>query len=267
MSSVDYGLKGKVAIVTGGRQGIGKSISLTLAEQGAKVVVANTNDKLHEGMLKELESRGVEALAVKTDVSKNEDVENMVMKAQEEFGRIDILVNNAGISPRTPLLEASEKDWDRVLDVNLKGVFLCTRAVVAEMTKQERKGKIVNIASTYGKIGLPKWSAYCASKFAVIGFTQSVAREFGPENIYVNAVCPGYNNWTPSAQTLLKEIIETDRLDREVLMDDLRNNVALTQRPFSEPYDTANLVCFLASDLSDYITGQAFNVCGGFVFH
>lgn len=241
----------KVAIVTGGSRGIGKAIAKKLAECKANVVINYTSNE--EEALKtkaEIEALGVKSIVVKCDVSKYIEVEDMINKTIGEFGQIDILVNNAGITRDGLLMRMKEEDFDRVIDINLKGVFNCTKAVTKPMMKK-RSGKIINISSVVGLIGNPGQSNYCAAKAGVIGLTKSTARELASRNISVNAIAPGF--------------INTDMTS--VLNEDLKNSMLnnIPQNRFGEANDVANAVVFLSSDMANYITGQVINVDGGMV--
>ena len=241
-------LKGKVALVTGAAQGIGKAVALLLARNGADIIVSDINLEKAEETAREVEGLGQRALAVKTNVAEANDVEKMVQTALERFGRIDILVNNAGITRDKLLLRMSDEDWDAVLGVNLRGTFLCTRAVIRPMAKQ-KSGKIVNIASVVGTMGNAGQANYGASKAGVIGFTKTVAREYAPRGINVNAIAPGYIE-TPMTEALPEKAKE--ELKRMIPMDRL-----------GKPEDVAEAVLFLVSEASTYITGQVLHVNGG----
>lgn len=241
-------LKGKVALVTGAAQGIGKAVSLLLARNGADIVVSDINFEKAEETAKEIESIGSKALAIKVNVAHLEEVEQMVETILEKFGKIDILINNAGITRDKLILRMTEEDWDMVLDVNLKGTFNCTKAVVRYMAKQ-RSGKIVNIASVVGEMGNAGQVNYSASKAGVIGLTKTIAREFAQRGINVNAIAPGYIE-TPMTDALPEKVKE--ELKRLIPMERL-----------GKPEDVAEAVLFLVSDASSYITGQVLNVNGG----
>jgi len=241
-------LKGKVALVTGGAQGIGKAVALMLARHGADVVVADVNLEKAAETAKEVEATGRGAMAVNVDVTRLSDVENMVESAIGRFGRIDILINNAGIARDKLILRMTEEDWDAVLDVNLKGTFNCTKAVIKHMSKQ-RSGKIVNIASVVGEMGNAGQANYSASKAGVIGLTKTIAREFSQRGINVNAIAPGYIQ-TPMTDVLPDKAKE--ELKRMIPMERL-----------GQPEDVAYAVLFLVSDASSYVTGQVLNVNGG----
>jgi len=237
-----------VALVTGAAQGIGKAVALLLARNGADIVVSDINLEKAEETVQEVQTLGRKALAVKVDVAKLDDVEKMVEAILAQFGRVDILVNNAGIARDKLILRMTEEDWDAVLNINLKGTFNCTKAVVRHMSKQ-KSGKIVNIASVVGEMGNAGQGNYAASKAGVIGFTKTIAREFAQRGINVNAIAPGYIE-TPMTDALPEKVKE--ELKRMIPMDRL-----------GKPEDVAETVLFLVSDSSNYITGQVLNVNGG----
>lgn len=241
-------LLGKVALVTGGGQGIGRSVALMLARHGSDVAVSDVNVEMAQSTIEEIEKIGRRALAVEANVARFEDGERMVRETVDSLGRIDILVNNAGITRDGLMLRMSEEDWDLVLDVNLKGAFNCTRAAVRHMAKQ-RSGKIVNIASVVGLMGNAGQANYAASKAGLIGFTKTVAREFASRGITVNAVAPGYID-TPMTQALPEKVKE--ELQKLIPLDRL-----------GTPEDVANAVLFLVTNASDYVTGQVVHVNGG----
>lgn len=238
----------KVALVTGTSRGIGRGIATALAEQGAKIVAAGANIQATEDFVTELKASGTEAIAVQCDVSIAAEVEQLVKIAKETFGRIDILVNNAGITRDGLLLRMKEEDWDAVLDVNLKGAFLCTRAVSKLMTKQ-RCGRIINIVSVVGQMGNPGQANYCASKAGLMGLTRSNAHELAKRNITVNAVAPGF-----IATDMTAALPEDQR-------QELASRIPLARLGSVE--DIAHAVLFLASDQAGYITGQVIGVNGG----
>lgn len=242
-------LKDKIAIVTGSGQGIGREIALAFAREGAKVVVSDITDEIFR-VVKEIEAIGSEALAAKCDVSKPTDVKNLAKLTIERFGRIDILVNNAGIYPSKAFLEMTESDWDKVLNVNLKGAFNCTRSIVPQMVKQ-RYGKIVNISSIAGTaVGFAQRTHYSASKAGIAGFTRALALELAPYGINVNAIAPGYIE-TPGTQGMAKETY-----------DQIKKAIPIGR--WGEPIDVAALAAFLASDDSSFITGQIQIADGGY---
>jgi 3-oxoacyl-[acyl-carrier protein] reductase len=242
------GLKGKVALVTGAAQGIGKAIALLLARNGADIVVSDINLEKAEETTKEIQAIGRKAMAIKVDVANSRDVEQMVQTVLEHFGQVDILINNAGITRDKLILRMTEEDWDTVLNINLKGTFNCTKTVVKHMSKQ-RSGKIVNIASVVGEMGNAGQANYSASKAGVIGFTKTIAREFAQRGVNVNAIAPGYIE-TPMTEALPEKIKE--ELRRMIPMERL-----------GRPEDVAEAVLFLVSEASSYITGQVLNVNGG----
>lgn len=243
-------LENKVAIVTGSGQGIGKEIVLELAKEGARVVISDINQENIDRTVKEIKSFGFDVIGLKADVSNSEDVNGLIEKTIEKFGRIDILVNNAGIYPFKPLTEMEESEWDRVLDVNLKGIFNCTKAVLPHMTKQ-KSGNIVNIASIAGAVvGYSNLVHYSASKGGVLGFTRSAAIDLAQYKIRVNAIAPGVVE-TPS----VKESMDSETSKQFIQMVPLKR--------MGQPIDIAKAVVFLASDDSSYITGQMIIVDGG----
>jgi 3-oxoacyl-[acyl-carrier protein] reductase len=241
-------LPGKVALVTGAAQGIGKAIALLLARNGADVVVSDINLEKAQETTNEIEGMGRRSVAIKVNVADLKDVERMVGAIVEQFGRIDILVNNAGITRDRLILRMTEEDWDAVLDVNLKGTFNCTKAAIRYMSKQ-KSGKIVSIASVSGEMGNPGQANYAASKAGVIGFTKTIAREFAGRGINVNAIAPGYIQ-TPMTDAVPEKAKE--ELKRMIPMERL-----------GKPEDVAQAVLFLVSENSSYITGQVLNVNGG----
>lgn len=247
-------LKNKVAIVTGSRRGIGKATALELAKEGAKIVVSDIDLKECQSVCDEIRKIGSDAIAVKCDVSKKRDVDAMVKKTIQKFKRIDILVNNAGVVLMKPFVEMTEKDWDFVLDINLKGVFLCTNAVVKQMIKQ-KSGKIISIASIAGEVGFMNISAYCASKAGIINLTRELALELAPFNINVNAVAPGV------IATKMTEDLLKDKKTREILLA----NTPLGR--VGQPEEIGKVVVFLASDDSNFITGHTLVVDGGWLTH
>jgi len=241
-------LDGKVALVTGGAQGIGKAIALTLAREGAQVAVSDVNLEKARETCKEIDPLGKKAVAIGGSVADAKAAEAMVEKTVEAFGGLDILVNNAGITRDGVLLRMKEEDWDLVLAVNLKGAFHCTKTALRHLLKR-KGGKIVNIASVTGQMGNAGQSNYAASKAGLIGFTKSVAREYASRNIQVNAVAPGFID-TAMSQAIPQK--EREMLTKLIPMERLGTSE-----------DIAEAVLFLASPASDYITGQVLNVNGG----
>jgi Dehydrogenases with different specificities (related to short-chain alcohol dehydrogenases) len=257
-------LEGKIALVTGAGSGIGRAIALGFAKRGADVVVDDVNSEVANKVAEEIKALGRKALAIQADVTKKGEVNEMVKIALEKFGKIDILVNNVGsFVPYVNLVDTEEDFWDRKMEINLKGTYLCTRAVVKQMIKQ-KKGKIVNVASDAGKIGYPGESAYCAAKFGVVGFTQVAARELAQYGINVNAVCPGVVD-TPMMEKYVKQAAKEAGKSFEEQKKEFISLIPLGR--FAKPEDIANLVAFLASHESDYITGQSMNITGGLIFH
>ncbi|MCP8970167.1 3-oxoacyl-[acyl-carrier-protein] reductase [Ectobacillus ponti] len=242
-------LNGQVAVVTGASRGIGRAVALELAKQGAKVVVnyAGNEAKANE-VVDEIKQLGSEAIAVKADVANGEEVTNLIKQAVDTFGKIDILVNNAGITKDNLLMRMKEDEWDAVINTNLKGVFLCTKAVSRYMTRQ-RSGRIINIASVVGVMGNPGQANYVAAKAGVIGLTKTAAKELASRNITVNTVAPGF--------------IVTDMTDAlpENVQQEMLKLIPLAK--FGQADDIAHAVTFLASEKSGYITGQTLHVNGG----
>jgi 3-oxoacyl-[acyl-carrier protein] reductase len=241
----------KAALVTGASRGIGREIALELARQGANVAVnfSGSEAKANE-VVDEIKTLGREAFAIKCDVSNSEEVAAMVKGTIDNFGKLDILVNNAGITKDNLLMRMKEEEWDDVININLKGVFLCTKAVTRQMMKQ-RVGRIINIASIVGVSGNPGQANYVAAKAGVIGLTKTTAKELASRNITVNAIAPGF--------------ITTDMTDK--LTEDVKTEM-LKQIPLArlgEPKDIAKMTAFLASDDSSYITGQTLHINGGMV--
>lgn len=255
-------LNGKVAIVTGGGSGIGRGISIELAKHGADVAVCDLFlDKAQETC--NSLNKKVQNTAIKADVTNKEEVQYMVKEAINKFGKIDILCNNAGISLIKDTIDLDEKDWDAHMNVNAKGVFLCSKEVACEMIKRQKGGRIINTASYLGKIGAGGLAHYCASKFAVIGFTQCLAIELGKYNITVNAVCPGDVD-TPMMEREWKlHAFNNDTTSEE---EKEKNRKRMLLGRLEKPQDVAKLVVFLASDYADYITAESINVSGGLPF-
>ncbi|PSN20082.1 3-oxoacyl-[acyl-carrier-protein] reductase [filamentous cyanobacterium CCP5] len=243
-------LTDQVAIVTGASRGIGRAVAVALAAEGATVVVnyARSSQAADE-VVAQIAEAGGQAIALQADVSKAAEVDSLVKTTLEKFGRIDILVNNAGITRDTLLLRMKPEDWQAVIDLNLTGVFLCTRAVAKLMLKQ-RSGRIINIASVAGQMGNPGQANYSAAKAGVIGFTKTAAKEMAPRGVTVNAVAPGF--------------IATDMTGNLPNTDEILKFIPLGK--FGQPEDIAGMVRFLAADpAAAYITGQVMNVDGGMV--
>jgi 3-oxoacyl-[acyl-carrier protein] reductase len=242
-------LKGKTAVITGASRGIGKAIALQLAELGANIVV-NYRSTPVDDLIKEIESKGVKAIAVKADVSNFDEAEKLIKEAVEVFGTLDILVNNAGITKDGLVIRMKEDDFDKVIEVNLKGAFNTIRHASAVMFKK-RTGRIVNITSVVGITGNAGQANYCSAKAGLIGMTKSLARELGSRGITVNAVAPGF--------------IQSDMTDA---LSDKQKEAIMSGIPLKKAgntQDVANVVAFLVSDMASYITGQVVNVDGGMV--
>jgi len=244
-------LDDRIALVTGGSRGIGRAIAQSLATTGATVIVNyRGNQAAADETVASIEAAGGKAVAIQADVANAEDVDRLFKEVIERFGRIDILVNNAGITRDTLMLRMKDDDWDAVMDTNLRGLFLCTRAALRPMTRA-RWGRIINITSVVGLMGNAGQANYAAAKAGIIGFSKSVAREIGSRSITVNAVAPGF------IDTELTAVLGPDT--REALI----KQIPLGR--LGAPEDVASLVTFLASEQAAYITGQTFNTDGGMV--
>jgi 3-oxoacyl-[acyl-carrier protein] reductase len=241
-------VSGKIAVVTGGAQGIGEAISMTLAKEGASIAVVDVNLEKAQETAANIRKLGVDSEAYKADVSKTTEVEAIVDKIVDKFKRIDILVNNAGVTRDNLLIRMSEQEWDLVIAINLKGTFNFTKAVGKIMMKQ-RAGNIINISSVIGLMGNAAQVNYAASKAGVIGITKSVAKELASRNVRANAICPGY------IQTAMTEKLSAEVKAKLVEFIPAKN--------LGVPQDVANAALFLASDLSSYITGETIRVDGG----
>jgi len=265
-SSVDLRLSGKVALVTGSSAGIGRQISVRFAREGADIIVNGRNEKAMQDTSQMIEKLGRKAIVVKADVSKSKDVEDMAKQAYDKFGRVDVLVNNAGISG-TPykMIDLPENEWDAVIGTNLRGTWLVSKAVCKRMLKQQPAkdsavlGKVINISSDAGKAGQPTIGCYSASKAGVIALTQAMARELGPK-ITVNAICPGY------IMTNMYNMDEGMAKAAMLLLSNIHGFGEIPMKRMGVPEDVAGVAAFLASRDSDYVTGQAINVCGGITF-
>ncbi len=239
----------KVALVTGASRGIGRSIALQLAEEGYHVVVnyAGNQEKAEE-VVEQIKQKGVDAVAIQANVSNGDEVKAMIKEVVKTFGSIDVLVNNAGITRDNLLMRMKEREWDEVIDTNLKGVFNCIQKVTPQMLKQ-RHGRIINLTSIVGAVGNPGQINYVASKAGVIGMTKTAARELASRSITVNAVAPGF---------IVSDM--TDALNDE-LKETMKSQIPLGR--FGQDTDIAHTVAFLASDKAEYITGQTIHVNGG----
>jgi len=241
-------LSGKIALVTGAAQGIGRDIALGLAADGADVAICDVNLEAAQKTAGDIEAKGRKSLALKANVAASAEVTAMIDQIMEKFGRLDILVNNAGITRDGLILRMKDEDWDLVLSINLKGAFLCTKAALKHMTKQ-RTGTIINIASIVGAMGNAGQANYVASKAGLIGLTKTIAREYANRNVTANAVAPGFID-TAMTQALTEQV-----------RADLAKQIPLGRLGSSE--DVANAVRFLASPSAAYITGQVVHVNGG----
>ena len=271
-----YDLTGKIAVITGagGEHGIGRAIAMRLAKEGADVVVNDltANPKKSSAwaglnsVVEEIEGLGRKAIAIEADISNSDQVDLLIKDTIQQFGHIDILVNNAGSAAgpdRVPIVELEEEIWDQVQRINVKGTFLCCKAVAKELIKQGHGGKIINMSSIAGTKGISRFGAYCASKFAVRGLTQSLAKELGEYGIQVNAICPGMvvtERFYGIAEALAPEGVETEDFLNEMEKESISNTplgrVATTN-------DVAKIAAFLASSESDFNTGMSFTVDGG----
>ena len=273
-----YNLTGKVALVTGagGKNGIGRAIATRLAKEGADVAVNDITEHPYAAdqtewqglpdVVREIKAMGRRAISVVADVSDAKQVGEMVDKTVAHFGKIDILVNNAGTiagKDRVPVVDLAEEDWDRVQRVNVKGVFLCSQAVARHLIAQGTGGKIINMSSVTGKQGSARYAAYSASKFAVIGLTQSLAHELAPYHVNVNAICPSLVDTERVghlASALMPEDLPADEQRAEFAR---RNVAAVPLGRLAEGTDVAKMAAFLASDEAVYLTGLAVTVSGG----
>jgi NAD(P)-dependent dehydrogenase (short-subunit alcohol dehydrogenase family) len=257
-------LKGTVAIVTGAARGIGRGIAMCLAREGVNIVVADLGEnadiaKEMKETVRQAKAQGVETLTVNVDVRNWDQVQGMVKAAIDRFGKVDILVNNAGVISVAGVTGMEEAEWDRVLGVNLKGTFLCTKAVAPHMMERH-SGRIVNLSSQAGKRGRAFISHYCTSKFGVIGFTQAVAQELGPSNVTVNAVCPGEVDTHMFRNVLAPAIAAASGMTvEEAWQDWIKTQVPLGRPQTAE--DIGEAVVFLCR--AENITGEALNVTGG----
>ncbi|MBF0519580.1 MAG: 3-oxoacyl-[acyl-carrier-protein] reductase [Nitrospirae bacterium] len=241
-------MKDRVALVTGSARGIGKAIAEVLAQRGANVVISDVNLEEAQKTAAEIASLGVKTMAVKFDVSNSKEVTEAFSAIIAEFGRLDILINNAGITKDSLMMRMKDEDWDAVINVNLKSVFLCSKEALKNMSKQ-RYGRIVNIASIVAFIGNAGQANYSASKAGIIGLTKTTAKEYAKRNITVNAVAPGF------IKTAMTEALP------DKVKEDMFNAIPMGR--FGEVSDVANAVAFLASESAMYITGNVIHVNGG----
>ncbi|MBS1786933.1 MAG: glucose 1-dehydrogenase [Acidobacteria bacterium] len=249
-------LNNKIALVTGSSQGIGRAIAVRFAQEGADVIINyNRGAKGAEEALAEIEAAGSRGLIVQADLGKVEDIRRLVDTAVEHFGRLDVLVNNAGLETHAPFWDVTEEDYDKVLNVNLKGVFFASQAFVQHLRQNERRGKIVNISSVHEELPFPNFTAYCASKGGVKMMTRNLAVELGSLGINVNNIAPG--------------AIETP-INTKLLNDPAKLGALLSQVPLGrlgQTADVASVATFLASDDADYVTGSTYYVDGGLTWH
>jgi NAD(P)-dependent dehydrogenase (short-subunit alcohol dehydrogenase family) len=248
-------LKNKVALITGARRGMGKSHAIALAKQGAKVVVTDINQAECQAVVDEIKNFNGEAIAFKLDVANKSEIDSVVAEIVKKYGQLDILINNAGIVQFKPFLELSEEDWDKTIDINLKGEFLCAQAA-AKVMKEKGGGVIVNIASVaMGQqgIGMPNIVHYCASKGGIAGMTEAMAAELAPFNIRVNAVAPGM------IDTPMVDVVKADPKMTEGMLQ------RVPLKRFGRSEEVSELVVFLASDSSSYMTGSVVIIDGGWL--
>ena len=255
----------RVAIITGSGSGVGRAIALAFAKEGANVVVADVKEELARRTATEIEAIGRRALAIKVDVRFAREIDRVIQKTLEKFGKIDILVNNAGVNMMASAINLTEEEWDYVMDVNAKGVFLCSKAVAKQLIKQGNGGKIINISSNSGKTGEPYQAHYCASKFAIIGLTQSMALELAPHKINVNAICPDFVEETDMQTQLTNLEAKLRRISPEEVKKRKLSSIPVGR--MAKPEEVAKAVVFLASDDASYMTGQAINFSGGVEVH
>jgi 3-oxoacyl-[acyl-carrier protein] reductase len=241
-------MNGHTAVVTGGGRGIGKAISIALAKKGVNIVVVDVNEDIAKETASELQGYGIKSIAIKADVSNSSDVATIFENAVKTFGKVEILVNNAGITKDALLLRMKEEDWDQVININLKGTFLCSKEAVKIMSKN-RYGRIVNIASVVAFMGNPGQANYSASKAGIVGLTKTIAKEYASRGITVNAVAPGF------ITTAMTEALP-DNVKQEMLK-------AIPMNKFGTVEDVANAVLFFSLPESGYITGQVIHVNGG----
>ncbi len=275
-----YNLNGKVALVTGagGKNGIGRAIATRLAKEGADIAVNDLTEHPYAAddtewgglpdVVSEIEAMDRKVISVVADVSDAQQVTEMVHRTVNHFGKIDILVNNAGTKAgkdRVPVVDLAEEDWDRVQNVNVKGVFLCCQAVARHLIKQGTGGKIINLSSITGKQGSASYAAYCASKFAVIGLTQSLAHELAPYQVNVNAICPSLVD-TERLAHLAAAMMPDDLSAEEQRAEFARRSESIVPLGrLAKGADVANMAAFLASEESSYMTGLSITVSGGLV--
>ena len=262
-------LENKVALITGGSKGIGRSIAIAFAEEGADVILAARSQEPLEEVAAEVRQKGRRAIPVVCDVSSSQAVQNLVDEVRGSYNRIDILVNNAGVSKRSKFLEYDDETWSEVIQTNLFSVFLCTKAFLP-MMQNEGTGRIISIASAAGKTGVPFNSAYSAAKHGVLGLTKSLASELaltGYRKITVNAICPYFvdTDMFRGPQGYLAQMTKMSGVSEDELIEKIR--ASNLQQRILDSDEVASMALYLASDDARGITGQSFNICGGFVFH
>jgi len=264
---MDLKIKNRIAIVTGGGNGIGRAIAFRLAAEGAKIAVTDLRREDAQNVASEIIAQGGEGIAFQSDATKELDVDKMIRQSIEAYGTIDILVNNVGGgSGMAPVAKTLAENWDKTIEINLKSAFLCCRAV-AQVMIPRKQGRIINISSISGKSGEALIGSYCAAKFGVLGLTQVLAKELGRYNITVNAVCPGYvytPGWKNLAQSLKDGYSSMAKKSLEEIFEERVKPLTPLQRPQTVE-DVASLVTYLASEEAKNITGQAINVDGGAV--
>ena len=253
----------RVAVVTGGGRGIGAELCRAFADEGALVGVLDIRQEEAEQVVEQVREASGQAMTVACDVTDRDDVEQAADQVEQELGPLAIWVNNAGVSYILPFLDCTEQIWDQTLEVNLKGAYLGCQAAVRRMAPRQR-GVIINMSSQSGKVGNSHYAAYCASKFDIIGLTQSLAVEFAAQGIRVNAICPGVVP-TPMWDTQIEDYARKRDLKAEDVMSYFESNIPVGRIGKAE--DIAQAALFLASDEADYITGQALNISGGAVMH
>ena len=251
-------LKGKVAVITGGGRGIGRAMAECFAKEGAAVAICSRSVSNLTEVAQGLNKQGLKALPIACDIRNSEEVNKAVTEIVEKFGDIDILVNNSGASGMNPLDSPDDSRWFDIINTNLTGMYLMTKRVVREMRKPG--GRVINISSVLGKFGVPGYTAYCASKHGVIGFTRALAQELAPRAITVNAICPGWVD-TEMATEGIMEISSHIGVSPEDFKKDALTRVPLGR--FLDPVEVADLALYIASDSAKSMTGQSLNICGG----
>jgi 3-hydroxybutyrate dehydrogenase len=260
---VDGTLKGSVALVTGGGRGIGRAIAMSIARAGGSVAVAARTAAEITAVARELQRVGVGAAAITCDVTDEVSVARAVADVRERLGPLDILVNNAGLAESAPLSRTDSKLWERVLDVNLTGTYLCTREALPAMIER-KNGRVINIASVAGKVGFMYTSAYCAAKHGVLGFTRAIALEVAAKGVTVNAICPGWVDTDMTTTSVARIVQKTGRSAAEARS---ALEAMSPQRRLVQPDEVATVAVFLAGPAAHGITGQAINVDGGEVMY